>query len=274
MKISVVIPTFNRAETIARALQSVENQSFPPQEIIVVDDGSTDETAKIIATEFPGIRYYFQKNRGVSASRNFGVKKSQYEWIAFLDSDDEWLPQKLTIQTRAIAENPDSRICHSDEIWIRNGVCVNQMKKHQKFGGHIFQKCLPLCVISPSAVLIHQSIFDDVGLFDESLPACEDYDLWLRVCSKYPVLFLEQKLIRKYGGHSDQLSGKFWGMDRFRIYALEKIIRSEKLSENDQTMAIETLIQKTQIYLAGAKKRNKIDEIKRYEKKLKEFILP
>ncbi|MBC8455855.1 glycosyltransferase family 2 protein, partial [bacterium] len=145
---------------------------------------------------------------------------------------------------------------------------------HQKFGGHIFQKCLPLCVISPSAVLIHQSIFDDVGLFDESLPACEDYDLWLRVCSKYPVLFLEQKLIRKYGGHSDQLSGKFWGMDRFRIYALEKIIRSEKLSENDQAMAIETLIQKMQIYLAGAKKRNKIDEIKRYEKKLKEFILP
>ncbi len=272
--ISVIIPTFNRAETLLRALQSVENQSFPPQEIIVVDDGSTDETGKMIAKDFPQIRYFFQENRGVSSARNLGIRKSRSECIAFLDSDDEWLPQKLQIQARAIEEIPDFKICHSDEIWIRNGVRVNQMKKHQKFGGHIFAKCLPLCVISPSAVFIHRSVFDDVGMFDENLPACEDYDLWLRVCPKYPVLFLEQKLIRKFGGHSDQLSRKFWGMDRFRITALEKIIRSGELSENDKNLATEMLIQKLQIYLIGAKKRGKIDEIKLYEKKLSEFILP
>ena len=105
------------------------------------------------------------------------------------------------------------------------------MHKHAKAGGWIYTHCLPLCAISPSAVLIHRSIFDCVGLFNEQLPACEDYDLWLRICARFPVHFIPEPLIIKYGGHDDQLSRRYWGMDRFRIQALEDILASGVLTE-------------------------------------------
>ncbi len=101
------------------------------------------------------------------------------------------------------------RVCHTDEIWIRNGRRVNARKKHGKKGGWIFQHCLPLCAMSPSSIMIHRDVFTALGGFDERLPACEDYDLWLRITARYPVLFTRQPLIEKYGGHDDQLSRKY-----------------------------------------------------------------
>lgn len=269
--ISVIIPTFNRAKTLPRALESIRRQTYPPSEIILIDDGSTDETPRVIARQFPEVRYIRQENRGVSSARNTGIKAAVGEWIAFLDSDDEWLPKKLEKQVEALQHHPEYQICHSDEIWIRRGTRVNPMKKHRKYGGYIFQQCLPLCIISPSSVLIHHSVFQEVGMFDENLPACEDYELWLRICARYPVLYIEKPLIVKYGGHADQLSRRFWGMDRFRIYALEKIIRHGQLSPGDKQAAVQTLIEKTRIYINGALKRDRADEVEKYLQLLQQF---
>jgi len=270
--IAVIIPTYNRIETLSRAIGSVLAQTRPVDELIIVDDGSTDGTNAWLREHYPNIQLIEQVNAGVSAARNRGIKSSSCDWIALLDSDDEWLPQKLEKQLARLASEPDHKIIHSDEIWIRDGVRVNQMKKHAKKGGWVFQDCLPLCAISPSAVMIHQSIFDDVGLFDESLPACEDYDLWLRITSRYPVLYCDEPLIQKYGGHEDQLSRKHWGMDRFRIQALENILLRAELSDSDHAAALEMMIDKVKVVLGGARKRDNQDLISEYEKLLARWM--
>jgi len=256
MKISVIIPSWNRAGRLAAALDSVCAQSVAPHEIIVVDDGSTDHTRELLARQYPDVRYIFQHNQGVSHARNTGITAATGDWIALLDSDDCWEPCKLERQQAAIHANPGCKLCHSDEIWIRNGNRVNPMKKHTKHGGRIFRHCLPLCVISPSAVMIHRDIFTEIGLFDETLPACEDYDLWLRICAVHPVLHIDQPLIIKTGGHADQLSRRYWGMDRFRIQALEKILAAGVLGEQDHAAALETLLEKLTIMIQGAMKRD------------------
>ncbi len=257
MDISVVIPTFNRAHLLSRAVESVLDQSRSATEIIVVDDGSTDETGALMAGRFPGCQYIFQENSGVSSARNLGIKAARGEWIALLDSDDEWLPNKLKNQEKLIVEQPYLRLCHTEEIWIRNDRRVNAMKKHAKSGGDIFQRCLPHCVISPSSVLIQRSLLFEVGLFDELLPVCEDYDLWLRICARYPVGYVEKPQIIKYGGHEDQLSRRYWGMDRYRIAALEKIIAYEGLEDQERRATAATLCSKAKIVAHGAEKRGK-----------------
>ena len=264
MDISVIIPTHNRRDTLTRALESALEQTLQPAEGIVVDDGSTDDTRRLVA-RYPQVRYLYQENAGVSSARNLGIKAARGEWLAFLDSDDEWQPDKLTQQQALLARNPDLKICHTEEIWIRNGRRVNAMKKHAKSGGYIFRQCLPLCVISPSSVIIHKSVFESVGTFDPDLPACEDYDLWLRVCARYPVGFVESPQIIKYGGHEDQLSRRFWGMDRFRITALEKIISSGALCGEDLRQATRILIEKAAILENGASKRGRAEEATRYQ---------
>lgn len=263
--VSVIVPTFNRANTLPRALSSILGQSLPPAEIIVVDDGSTDNTAALLSQHYPAVQVLHQPNRGVSAARNAGISRARGEWIALLDSDDEWLPHKLEVQLAELLAAPQYRVCHTEEIWIRNGKRVNAMKKHAKAGGWIFQRCLPLCAMSPSSVLIHHSIFETVGMFDETLPACEDYDLWLRTTSRYPVLFVEEPLIRKFGGHDDQLSRRYPAMDRFRIEALGQLLHNLNLADGDRNAALATLRKKVQIYAAGARKRGKDSEAERVE---------
>lgn len=252
--ISVVIPSFNRLTFLAKALKSVFAQSSKVDEVIVVDDGSTDGTAERIKALFPQVILLSQPNRGVSAARNLGIKTARSRWIALLDSDDQWLPDKISAIRQAQAGFPQYSLIHSDEIWIRDGVRVNAMKKHRKTGGWIFRNCLPLCVISPSAAVIHRQVFDQVGYFDESLPACEDYDLWLRICHQMPVHYINKPLIYKYGGHADQLSRKFWGMDRFRIQALKNLLESAQLSADDYQAAEAMLVKKLNILLKGARK--------------------
>ena len=268
MNISVIIPTWNRAERLVNTLQSVFSQSLPPTEVIVVDDGSTDDTREIVRNQFPNVRYLFQQNKGVSSARNTGIKAASGDWIALLDSDDHWQPDKLKQQCEQLCASPDYKICHSDEIWIRNGRRVNPMKKHAKQGGHIFRQCLPLCVISPSAVLIHRDLFNEVGLFDERLPACEDYDLWLRICALHPVLYIDRPLITKTGGHADQLSRRHWGMDRFRIHALENILASNTLDTANHDAALSTLLEKLAIVINGAIKHGNHELANDFRQKL------
>ena len=267
--VSVIIPTYNRVQCLARALHSVVGQTREPDQVIVVDDGSTDDTETMVLAEFPGVEYVKQPNLGVSAARNTGLKLAQSHYIAFLDSDDEWLPHKLERQMQTVSGNDP--VCHTEEIWIRNGVRVNQMRKHSKSGGHIYPSCLPLCVISPSSVIVHRKVFDEVGDFDEKLPACEDYDLWLRICNRFAVRFLEDPLIVKHGGHADQLSRKYWGMDRYRITALIKMLNSGHLKHEYKAATLAELAKKCRIYLQGAHKRGRTEEIRKYEEILHNY---
>ena len=255
LSVSVIIPTFNRWQVLQRAVNSVLAQSLPADEIIVVDDGSTDNTYDLLRHTFgERIIVLSQSNAGVSAARNAGLKIASGEWIALLDSDDEWLPEKLQQQSGVLEQNHNCVLCHTDEIWVRNGVRVNPMNKHKKTGGDIFAHCLPLCAISPSSTLIKKDIFQSTGAFDESLPACEDYDLWLRICAAYPVHYLDEKLLIKYGGHEDQLSRKHWGMDRFRVKALHQLLKATPLSPEQRSLATDMLEKKIIILLKGAQK--------------------
>ena len=265
-EVSVIIPTYNREKFISECVQSVLAQTLPAREIIIVDDGSTDATYNILrdlgfnslSTKKTVLRYFFQQNRGVSSARNLGIKEARSEYIALLDSDDLWLKSKLNRQVSAFQnDTQSSRLCHTDEIWIRNGVRVNQHKKHKKHGGNVFQSCLKLCCISPSSAMMHRSVFEDFGFFDEDLPACEDYDFWLRYSAKEDVNFIDEPLIIKKGGHSDQLSGAHWGMDRFRIYSIEKILKEPDLKLVHKTEAIQEVILKLEILINGSQKRQK-----------------
>ena len=268
IEISVIIPTFDRKDRLRQALQSVLTQKDIPFELLIVDDGSTDGTRSMIEREFPQVTYFYQDNQGPASARNRGIERSRGEWIAFLDSDDEWMPGKLAVQLGFFAQNPDYRICQTEEIWIRNGRRVNPMKKHQKTGGWIFEKCLPLCVISPSAVMIHRRLFDEAGLFDESLPACEDYDLWLRIAAKFPVGLVGKPYAVKYGGHADQRSREFPAMDQFRIQSLVKIISSGMLTAEQEKAAKEMLKLKANIYIECAEKRGKKKEIEKIKSEI------
>lgn len=262
-QVSVIIPTFNRKEQVLNALESVFAQRDAEFEVLVIDDGSTDGTREAVESSYADARYFWQENAGPSAARNLGIQNARHDWIAFLDSDDIWLPGKLKAQADFFEEHPEVKICQTEEIWIRNGKRVNPMNKHLKPAGDIFVPCLELCLISPSAVMLHRSIFEDVGLFDADYPACEDYELWLRITSKYSAGKIDQPYIHKYGGHADQLSREFPAMDRFRIRALIKILLANTLNSGQEKAALKTLRQKVDIYLTGAVKRGKKDEAER-----------
>lgn len=264
MKISVVIPTYNRYSVLKRALDSVFTQTYQPHEVIVIDDGSSDETSKILQ-DFPQIQYFFQKNSGVSSARNFGIEKSNCEWIAFLDSDDTWHEEKLQEQVTFHKQNPEILMSYTDELWMRNGLEVKVPKKFKKFGGAIFEECLSHCIIAPSSALLHKDLLNAVGYFDESLEVCEDYDLWLRIAQKHTIGLVDKKLMTKYGGDEDQLSMKHWGMDRFRARALEKLL----FKESDKSAFIRhELLLKYGLLLKGALKYDKIADINNYKEKI------
>ena len=267
---SVIIPTYNRSSCLGRAIDSVLDQTFTGFELMVVDDGSTDKTAELLETYGNRLKVIRQSNRGVSAARNAGILASRGELIALLDSDDSWLPRKLEQQVAFFRSRPEALIGQTQEIWIRNGRRINPKKRHQKFSGMIFEKSLPLCLVSPSAVMIRRSLLEEVGLFDETLPACEDYDLWLRITWKYPVHLIETPLIVKRGGHADQLSA-MPELDKYRIAAIVKILKRGCLSPGQQAAALATLKEKCRIYALGCDKRGKTEEAGYYRRLPEEF---
>jgi glycosyltransferase involved in cell wall biosynthesis len=261
--VSVVVPTFNRAGKVGQAIDSVLAQTYPHWELIVVDDGSRDDTPRLLAAYGERIRRFRQENRGVSAARNRGLQAARGQFIALLDSDDTWLPGKLAAQVDFFRSHPDLMLCQTEETWIRNGRRVNPKARHRKFAGMIFERSLPLCLISPSAVMLRRSLLDEVGLFDETLPACEDYDLWLRITWKYPVGLIETPLTVKHGGHLDQLSA-MPELDKFRIRAIAKILKQKCLSPAQEATARAMLEEKCRIYAAGCRKRGKNEEADLY----------
>ena len=263
-RVSVIIPAFNRWRLLAEAIDSVLAQSYRDFELIVVDDGSTDATASELAKLASRLQFFVTERRGVSAARNLGVSQSRGHYIAFLDSDDLWLNSKLERQTRFMDEHPEFHICQTDEIWIRNGVRVNPRAVHQKPTGDIFSRSLKLCLVSPSAVMMTKALFERTGGFDEAFPVCEDYDLWLRISAQHQVPLISDRLTIKRGGHADQLSRSVWGMDRYRILALQKVLRSN-LDRSQEAAVLKMLRRKVAIVAAGARKRGREQEAQNLE---------
>ncbi len=271
--VSVIIPTFNRSRWVREAVESVLHQTVKPREILVVDDGSTDDTGEILSGYGDVIRVVrLEENRGVSAARNRGIEAAACRYVAFLDSDDLWLPRKLEAQMAHVQEHPEIQIHQTDEIWVRNGVRVNPGNRHRKPEGWIFEASLHLCLISPSAVLIDRRLFDEVGLFDERYPACEDYDLWLRITCRFPVGLLRQPMIVKRGGHADQLS-KLPVLDKYRIESIRNLLQSGLLSELQYRAAVDVLRQKCDIYATGCRKRGRLEEAERYLRIAREYAI-
>jgi glycosyltransferase involved in cell wall biosynthesis len=273
--ISVIIPTFNRAKLLVEAVRSVVDQKDVPMgvEVIVVDDGSTDNTKEALEALTGKIAYVRRDRSGVSMARNQGISMSGGEWIAFLDSDDLWLPGKLQAQMEFFSDHPDILWCQTQEIWIRNGRRINARKYHGKPSGYCFPLLLERCLVSPSAVIAHRSVFDSAGLFDESLPACEDYDLWLRIGCRFPIGLVEKPLVVKRGGHCDQLSANIANLDKYRIESIVKLIRTVPLSPEQRRAAEKMLEEKRRIYSDGCRKRGNIAEAQRIDAFVREGLL-
>ncbi len=270
--ISVIIPTYNRCGKVHRAIDSVLRQSFKDFELIVVDDASTDRTA-FWCEKYSEVRFKYSSltplpggervpggrervlSRGPAAARNFGAKLAQGEWLCFLDSDDVWYRHKLSEQVRFHADNLQILISQTDDVWIRNSMRVNKMQKHAVREGSIFKDSLERCLICCSSVMVNKKLFFDVGGFDETLETCEDYDLWLRILAKHQVGFVKKALVTKFGGHEDQLSKKFPVMDKYRIYALEKLLAAGNLNHEQANLVSNAIKIKSEIVNKGRVKR-------------------
>ena len=247
---------------MVRAIRSVLNQTWDEVEVIVVDDGSQDSTGRYIVDAFgDDVRLlYHDRNQGVSVARNTGIAASTGEWLALLDSDDEWVPTKLERQMECLLGS-GLRVGHTDEIWIRHQVRVNAPRVYDKCGGRIFAKALALCAMSPSTMIIHRDVLDEVGRFDPRLPVCEDYDMILRLACRWDVAYLAEMLTVKHGGHADQLSQAHPAMDQFRVQALDRVMREcrDHLQTEEGEAARQMLLKKARIVCNGAVKRGRTD---------------
>jgi len=238
----------------------------------MVDDGSTDRTSDVIKSfDHTRIKYLYQQNRGVSHARNRGLEISRGKFIAFLDSDDRWVPQKLERVNELINQYPHISIFHTDEIWYRRGRLLSQKKKHKKPSGYVYLKGLPLCCIGISTAVVKRDVLEKIGLFDESLPACEDYDFWLRATHSFEVKLINENLTIKDGGRSDQLSSQ-WGLDKYRIQALEKMLSSNHLNEEEYKFTCGELVKKCRIYASGAEKRGRLEEGNLYNELARKYL--
>ena len=269
--VSIIIPTYNRWPLVREAIESVLAQRFRDFELIVVDDGSTDGTVGELGSFGGSLRLVRQDRKGVAAARNSGVAVARGRYIAFLDSDDLWLSKKLAIQTAFMEQNTDFEISQTEEIWLRRGVRVNRKEKHRKASGDIFRRSLDLCLVSPSAVMMTKALFERLRGFDEAFPVCEDYDLWLRIGVERGVALIPTALVVKRGGHPDQLSRSMWGMDRYRIVALQKLLQTG-LRGKERNWVIEVLKRKVRILCQGARKRGREEEAVNYEALLTELV--
>ena len=263
--VSVIIPTFNRWNLLPRALESVQNQTLKASEVLVIDDGSDESFGKLIEESFPFVTVFRQENKGVAGARNLGIQKATGEWIALLDSDDEWEKTKLEKQVTFTKVFPQIRAVHTGEKWIRKGNEVTPPSYLDKTSNSLWERSLKHCLICPSSVLIHRSLFETIGLFDERLTVCEDYDFWLRLLLKEEIGLVDEKLVTKHGGHDDQLSTITWGMDRFRIKALQKILTDSQLGPQRKLRILKVLHEKCSILSNGSKKREKWEEAKKYK---------
>jgi glycosyltransferase involved in cell wall biosynthesis len=273
-EVSVIIPAYNRRRMLREAVSSVIVQTEAVWELIVVDDGSTDgtiddlrcgELAGMLSSAPSTCRIVLERTaqRGPAAARNRGVALATAEYVAFLDSDDLWAPDKLRRQLAFMRAHPRYPLVQTQELWMRDGRRVNPGRRHQKRAGDLFEPSLRLCLISCSATMMSAALFREMGGFDEKMRACEDYDLWLRILNRHPVGLLDELLVTRRAGHPDQLSAGP-ALDRYRIRALIKLLAGCELTPQREKAVAEVLAEKCAIYGNGLKRRARLDEFDIY----------
>ena len=253
--VSVIIPTYQRAKFLVKAIESVLNQTYPHIELIVIDDGSKDETPYVVC-RYPLKYVKLPRNFGVSFARNRGILKAKGDFIAFLDSDDRYEKQKIEKQVDFMLKHPHFMAVQTEEVWFRHGKRINPKKRHAKARGYFLDRALDLCVVSPSSVMLRREVFAEVGLFDEFLPVCEDYDFFIRYALKYAMGYIPEPLVVKEGGHEGQLSSR-WGLDFYRVKSLIKnyLKHFPLLAPEEKILFLYHIHRKAKIFLQGARKR-------------------
>ena len=266
--ISVVIPSYNRLPLLQQAVESVWRQTCDQVELILVDDGSTDGTEEFgeaLAADKPNVHYLRLEHSGRPGQvRNAGAGLARGKYLAFLDSDDLWQPEKLARQLDFFEQHPEIRICHTREVWLRSGKEVSQAGQRHARSGHIFSDALRKCIIGPSTVMLERSLFEELGGFREDLEIAEDYELWLRLTARVPVGYIDNPLVIKRGGHADQLSEKYGQIEIFRIRALQDLVESGCFIGEHKRLARAELARKCRIYAAGCRKRGRNEEGSHY----------
>jgi glycosyltransferase involved in cell wall biosynthesis len=261
--VSVIIPTYNRYSMLVEALDSVRKQSYPHIECIVVDDGSTDDTPQL--SNLQDLRYIRIEHTGMPGGvRNIGSQQASGSLLAFLDSDDLWMPDKIEKQVRFLSNHPDILICHTREIWKRGDRIISQSRQRHKRSGNIFEDCLKKCIVGPSTTILEKSLFMDMGMFNPDLEIAEDYELWLRISAGHSFGYIDEPLVVKRGGHDDQLSARHGQIEIFRIRALSEDIDRKVFQDNQMRLAQSELARKCRIYAKGCMKRGKHAEAARY----------
>lgn len=260
-RVTVIIPTHDRAAVLPRAIDSALAQTGVDFRVLIADDGSTDGTGRVLEryASDPRVSILSLPHGGVCRARNAAVAACASPLIAFLDSDDEWRPGKLAAQL-ALMDATGLEICQTEEIWVRNGVRVNPPAHYVKREGDLFSLSLRHCMITPSSVVMTRSLFEASGGFNPEFPACEDYELWLRITHRHPVGLVPGPLMIRYGGHADQLSTRYPAQDRFRIRGLSLLLEGCALSPEQRIQAKAALEEKLGIYLAGCRKRGRAEE--------------
>jgi glycosyltransferase involved in cell wall biosynthesis len=231
--ISVVIPAYNAAKTIVRCLESVFCQEGVPYEVVVVDDGSTDETGSLVEKGYKNkVRYIRQENSGPAAARNRGIRESRGNYIAFLDADDEWLPGKLQLQHSALRDNPALGFCFTDMSHWVDGSELHRSYLHERgyrfvSSGRIYDSLLRECFVFTPSVVVPRAVLDEVGLFDETLRIAEDYDLWLRIADTQEVLFIDRPLVKRHRNGAN-ITGNLLLYAESSISMMERLLCCQK----------------------------------------------
>lgn len=197
--VSVVIPAFNAGKYIGDALGSIVSQSYVNHEIIVVDDGSTDNTESLINENYPSVRLMRQRNLGPAAARNKGIINSKGKYIAFLDADDVWLPEKLEKSVKALEADSAAALVYSGRCWVGEYLQPIDIKDKPEFysGDVYYELFMGNFISTTSVVVVRKSVFDELGLFneDQQLRVCEDYEMWLRIADRFPIRSISQALV-------------------------------------------------------------------------------
>jgi len=202
MDISVVIPTYNRANTIERAVNSVLNQTYKPLEIIIVDDGSTDNTRKVIESiKHPLVKYLYKENGGAASARNYGVQNACGNWVAFQDSDDLWREEKLKKQVEYFERHLEYELIYCPyEMHYSSGLVktIPNTKNRQVLEGKVLQYLIIVNTIGAPTMLINKNAFQDIGGFDEKLRVVEDWNFAVRFAEKHSVGYVDEILVDAY----------------------------------------------------------------------------
>lgn len=198
--ISVIIPVFNCEKYVSEAVESVLLQTYQDFEVIVVNDGSTDNTEEVLKAYFDRIIYIYQENKGIAAARNTGIRASKGKYLAFLDSDDIWEKDKLDGQVIFLNTNKEFDLVYEDYIPFNDKGLIRDhfsiLKDFPRPSGNIFKPLILSTLFPTSTVIVKRDVLDDLGIFDESFKMGEDYELWLRIAGKYNIGYLKQRLVR------------------------------------------------------------------------------